>query len=154
MQSKQVKVVISSSQVGKTFIDLCCTCFDALLIRFISYVVSFSSLLQIKYQDKMNIQLQKGCFWITIAFSYCKIKDSLLGLHCTSSSSLNRELVVEGNIAYRRTTACCGKHDFLGVAKMPYAMFQKCPICCENALKGCNNALLLQQFPIRVAKMP
>ena len=77
-----------------------------------------------------------------------------MDLHCTSSSSLNCELVVEGNIAYHRTRSCCGKHDFLSVAKMPYAMFQKCPICCENALKGCNNALLLQEFAKRVAKMP
>ena len=76
-----------------------------------------------------------------------------MDLHCTSSSSLNCELVVEGNIAYHRTRSCCRKHDLLSVAKMPYTMFQKCLICCENALKGCSNALLLQESPKRVAKM-
>ena len=37
---------------------------------------------------------------------------------------------IEGNIAHLRTRSCCG----LNAAKMPYAMLQKCPICCENAL--------------------
>ena len=31
---------------------------------------------------------------------------------------------------------------------MPYAMLQKCPVCCENALRRCKNALnILQKCP-------
>ena len=33
-------------------------------------------------------------------------------------------------------------------------MWQKCPICCENALRRCNNALLLQEYPKHVVKCP
>ena len=36
---------------------------------------------------------------------------------------------------------------------MPDAMLQKCPVCCENALKRCKNALLLQECPTHVTKM-
>ena len=56
-----------------------------------------------------------------------------MDLHCTSSSSLIRELVVEGNIAHCRTRS--------------YAMLQKCLVCCKNPLKRCKNALnMLQKF--------
>ena len=47
--------------------------------------------------------------------------------------------------AHLRTRSFCGKYNFLNAAKMPYAMLQKCPTCCENVLRRCKNALNMLQ---------
>ena len=75
-------------------------------------------------------------------------------MHCRYCLVASTYGWIKGNIAHLKTRSCYGKYDPLNAAKMPYAMLQKCPICCENALRRRKNALLLQECPKHVAKMP
>ena len=90
----------------------------------------------------MNIYLQDSLLLDKNRFVV--VTKSFLDLHCTALSVASAYGGIERNIAHLRTRSCCGKCSPLIAANMPYAMLQKCPICCKNALRCCKNALLLQ----------
>ena len=68
----------------------------------------------------MTIYLKNRLLLNSNHFYSYKIKyNGFSKLHSTSSSWLNRKVVVEGNIAHPRTRSCCEKSNSLRAAKMP-----------------------------------